>query len=154
MRSVEIKAIGNNDFEFCPPLWMGYQRFCRMDIPLSVTLRTWARFLSRLEPMHAALATVGEQALGLAHAIFRGSTSTTDEHCYLQDLFGADDARGSGIGRALIEHVHADAKRLAASRVYWLMHKSNPNATQLCDRVDDRSDFIQRRKLLPDQCAA
>lgn len=112
MQSVEIKAIGNNDFEFWPALWIGYQRFCRMDIPLSVTLRTWARFLSRLEPMHAAFATVEEQAWGLAHAIFRRSTSTTDDHCYLQDLFSADDARGSGIGRTLIEQLYADARRL------------------------------------------
>src|SRR4051812_34242769 len=67
-------------------------------------------------------------------------------HCYLQDLFVAADARGRGIGRALIEHVYADAKRRGASRVYWLTHETNHAAMQLYDRIADRSPFIQYRK--------
>jgi GNAT superfamily N-acetyltransferase len=69
-------------------------------------------------------------------------------YCYLQDLFVMDDARGSGIGRAVIEHVFADARRRRASRVHWLTHESNRNAVQLYDRIADRSGFIQYRKLL------
>jgi hypothetical protein len=65
MHSVEIEAIENNDFDIWLPLWKGYQRFYEVDIPESVTLKTWARFLDPVEPMHAALAMVGEQALGL-----------------------------------------------------------------------------------------
>jgi GNAT superfamily N-acetyltransferase len=85
--------------------------------------------------------------LGLVHSIYHRSSWTTGDHCYLQDLFVADDARGGGIGRALIEHVYADAKRRGASRVYWLTHESNHNAMQLYDRIADRSPFIQYRKL-------
>ena len=147
MQSVEIKAIDNNDFDIWLPLWRGYQRFYEVDIPKSVTLKTWARFLDPAEPMHAALAMTGEQALGLVHSIYHRSAWTTGDHCYLQDLFVADDARGGGIGRALIEHVYADAKRRGASRVYWLTHESNHNAMQLYDRMADRSPFIQYRKL-------
>lgn len=70
----------------------------------------------------------------------------TADYCYLQDLFVADDARSGGVGRALIEHVYADANRRGASRVYWLTHESNHNAMRLYDRIADRSDFIQYRK--------
>ena len=119
-----------------------------MDIPEFVTLKTWARFLDPIEPMHAALAMVGEQASGLVHSIYHRSGWTTSDDCYLQDLFVADDARGSGVGRALIEHVYADARRRGASRVYWLTHESNHNARQLYDRIADRSGFIHYRKLL------
>ena len=56
MQSVEIKAIENNDFDIWLPLWKGYQRFYEVDIPESVTLQTWARFLDPVESMHAALA--------------------------------------------------------------------------------------------------
>ena len=61
--------------------------------------------------MCAALAKVREQALGLVHSIYHRSTWATGDYCYLQDLFVADDARGSGSGRALIEHVYADTFR-------------------------------------------
>jgi ribosomal protein S18 acetylase RimI-like enzyme len=63
-------------------------------------------------------------------------------------LFVADDARGSGLGRALIEHVAADAMRQGAPQVYWSTHESNQNAIHLYDRVAERSRFVQYRKLL------
>jgi GNAT superfamily N-acetyltransferase len=146
MRSVEIKAIESSDFDSWLPLWKGYQRFYEVDIPEHVTLETWARFLDPGEPMHAALAMIGEQAFGLVHSIYHRSTWTTVDYCYLQDLFVAADTRGGGIGRALIEHVYADAKRRGVSRVYWLTHESNHTGMQLYDRIADRSGFIQYRK--------
>ncbi|QUN32186.1 GNAT family N-acetyltransferase (plasmid) [Cupriavidus sp. KK10] len=148
MQSVEIKAIDNYDFDMWRSLWKGYQRFYEVDIPESVTLNTWRRFLDPDEPMHAALAMVGEQALGLVHSIYHRSAWTTGDYCYLQDLFVADNARGGGIGRSLIEHVYAEARRRGASRVHWLTHESNHNGMQLYDRIADRSGFIQYRKLL------
>jgi hypothetical protein len=148
MRSVEIKIIDKNDFDVWLPLWNGYQRFYEVDIPESVTFKTWARFLDPIEPMHAALAMLGERALGLVHSIYHRSVWTTDDNCYLSDLFVANGARGSGIGRALIEHVYADAKRRGAFRVYWLTHESNHNAMGLYDRMSDRSDLVHYRRLL------
>ena len=56
MKSVEIKAMDNNDFDILLPRWKSCQRFYEVDIPESVTLKNWARFLDPVEPMHAALA--------------------------------------------------------------------------------------------------
>ncbi len=64
MLSVEIKAIEKNDFDIWLPLWKGYQQFYKVDIPESVTLETWARFLDPNEPMHAALAMMGGHGFG------------------------------------------------------------------------------------------
>ncbi len=147
MQSVAVKIIDNNDFDIWLSLWKSYQLFYEVDIPFSVTVQTWARFLDPMEPMHAALAMGGGQALGLVHSIYHRSTGTADDYCYLQDLFVVDDARGGGVGRALIEHVYADAKSRGASRVYWLTHETNHTAMQLYDRVADRSPFIEYRKL-------
>lgn len=147
MPSIEIKAVESDDFDRWLPLWQGYQRFYEVNISTCATLKAWARFLDPIEPMHAALAVVGEQAFGLVQAVYHRSTWTTEDYCYLQDLFVADDARGSGIGRALVEHVYADAKRRGASRVYWLTHETNHKAMQLYDRIAERSGFIQYRTL-------
>src|SRR5262249_51818662 len=142
MQSVEVKVIDSNDFDAWLPLWKDYQRFYKVDLPESVTLETWARFLDPVEPIHAVLAMMGKQALGLAHTIYHRSTWAAADDCYLHDLFVAPDARGSGVGRALIEHVYEDARRRGASRVYWLTQETNHNARQLYDRVADRSGFI------------
>jgi hypothetical protein len=148
VQQLEIKAIDKNDFDIWLPLWKGYQRFYEVDIPESVTLETWARFLDPAEPMHAAIAMMGARALGLVHSIYHRSTWTAGDSCYLQDLFVADDARGGGVGRALIEYVYADAQRRGAVRVHWLTRESNHDAMQLYDRIAARSGFIQYRKLL------
>ena len=146
MQSVEIKAVEKCDFDIWLPLWKCYQKFYSVNIPESVTFKTWERFLDPAEPTHAALAMVDKRAFGLVHSLYHRSTWTTDDYCYLQDLFVADEARGSGIGRALIEHVYAHAKCRGAPRVYWLTHESNHNAMQLYDRVAERSGFIHYRK--------
>jgi GNAT superfamily N-acetyltransferase len=146
MQSVQIRAVESTDFDIWLPLWKGYQQFYEVDIPEPVTLQTWARLLDPAEPMYAALAIAGEQALGMVHLIYHRSTWTTGNYCYLQDLFVADNARGRGLGRALIEHVFADARRNRATRVHWLTHESNNNAMQLYDRIANRSGFVQYRK--------
>jgi hypothetical protein len=109
----------------------------------------WSRFLDPAEPVHAVLAVSGEDTLGFAHSLYHRSTWTAGDYCYLQDLFVADEARGRGVGRILIEHVYADAKRQGAARVYWSTHQSNHNAMLLYDRIAERSEFIQYRKQLP-----
>jgi GNAT superfamily N-acetyltransferase len=147
MPAVEIKSVEDDDFDSWLPLWKSYQRFYGVDIPESVTLMTWARFLDPSEPMHAALAMMGERAVGLVHSVHHPSTWTAADYCYLQDLFVSDDARGCGVGRKLVEHVYADAQRRGMPRVYWLTHESNHNAMLLYDRIADRSGFVQYRKL-------
>lgn len=148
MQSVEIRAIEAGDFDLWLPLWRGYQRFYEVEIPEAVTLKTWNRFLDAAEPMHAILAMTGERALGLAHTIDHRSTWTSEDYCYLQDLFVEASARGSGVGRALIEQVYADARDRGASRVYWSTRETNHNAIRLYDGIADRSDFILYRKTL------
>jgi GNAT superfamily N-acetyltransferase len=66
----------------------------------------------------------------------------------LQDLFTDQEFRGGGIGRRLIEAVYAAAAEEGASRVYWLTHETNSQATALYDQVADRTGFVQYRKLL------
>jgi GNAT superfamily N-acetyltransferase len=96
--------------------------------------------------VQAALAMMGEHVFGLVHWIYHRSTWTTGDYCYLQDLFVTADARGGGIGRALIEHVYADTKRRGVSRVHWLTHETNYAGMRLYDSIGERSGFVQYRK--------
>lgn len=142
----DIRPVTASDFEAWLPLWKGYQAFYQVDIDDAVTRSTWERFLDPAEPMHAVLAFVDGRAVGMVHWILHRSCWTTGDYCYLQDLFVAPDVRGGGHGRALIEHVYAEARAAKAARVYWLTHESNHTAIQLYDRIADRSGFVQYRK--------
>jgi GNAT superfamily N-acetyltransferase len=84
---------------------------------------------------------------GIVHYIFHRSMWTVGNYCYLQDLFVTEEARGFGLGRALIEAVYEAARNLGASRVYWLTQESNIQARVLYDKLAERSGFIQYRKI-------
>lgn len=144
---LEIRPVGADDHAAWLPLWHGYQRFYQTEIPAATSALTWQRFLDLAEPMHAALAWLDGQAVGLVHFIYHRSCWTEGDYCYLQDLYVAEKTRGSGIGAALIEHVYAQARAAGASRVHWLTQETNYRGRQLYDRIADRSGFIQYRKL-------
>lgn len=146
--SVEIRPVVAADHEAWLPLWQGYQRFYMTDIPAEASAATWRRFLDAAEPMGAALAWQGEQAIGLVHWVMHRSTWTLGDYCYLQDLFVARGQRSSGVGRRLIQHVYEQAREAGCSRVHWLTHESNSQAKLLYERIGERSGFVQYRKLL------
>lgn len=143
-----IEPLSPGDHAAWLPLWRGYQSFYKVEIPPEVSEVTWQRLNDRAEPMAGALAWSGASAVGLVHHIRHRSCWTTDDYCYLQDLFVAPEARGTGVGRQLIEYVYARAREQGLNRVYWLTHETNAEAMQLYDRIADRSGFVQYRHLL------
>ncbi|WP_437879410.1 N-acetyltransferase family protein [Pseudomonas sp. LRF_L74] len=145
--SLEIRPVSADDHAAWLPLWKGYQRFYKTDIPEATSAETWQRFLDPSEPINAALAWQDGRAVGLVHFIFHRSTWTVGNYCYLQDLYVDETLRGGGIGRQLIEYVYAQARAEGASRVHWLTHETNIDAMQLYNRIADRSGFVQYRKV-------
>jgi GNAT superfamily N-acetyltransferase len=109
---------------------------------------TWSRFFDGYEPVRALVAESGGALLGLAHYLFHRSTIAIEPTCYLQDLFTNEQARGKGVGTALINEVYARAKLAGSSRVYWQTHETNQTAMRLYDKVADRSGFVVYRKLI------
>jgi GNAT superfamily N-acetyltransferase len=147
-----IRAIAEADYERWLPLWHGYnafyQRVGATALPERITQATWRRFFDPGEPVHALVAELHGNLVGLTHYLFHRSTTLLAPICYLQDLFTSADSRGTGIGRALIEAVYRRAYEAGSTRVYWQTHESNLVAQQLYDKVAQRSGFIVYRKEL------
>jgi len=133
-------------------LWDGYNAFYGRSadtaLPDAFTRIAWSRFLDPAEPMHALVAERDGRLIGLAHYLFHRSTTNPADSCYLQDLFTTEQARGLGVGRALIEAVYANARAAGAARVYWQTHETNAVAMQLYDKVAQKSGFIVYRQAL------
>jgi GNAT superfamily N-acetyltransferase len=144
--------VSPNDYEQWLPLWAGYNAFYGRSgataLPAEVSDATWKRFFEASEPVHALVAEQGGELLGLAHYLYHRSTTAIQSICYLQDLFTKEEARGQGVGRALIAEVYEQAKLAGSSRVYWQTHESNQTAMLLYDRIAERSGFLVYRKIL------
>ncbi len=147
-----IRPIAREDHEQWLPLWDGYNAFYgragETALEPAVTATTWARFFDAYEPVHALVAEQDGRLLGLAHYLFHRSTITIAPSCYLQDLFTTVEARGQGVGRALIEAVYDAARRAGSPRVYWQTHETNATAMRLYDQVAEKSGFVVYRKML------
>jgi GNAT superfamily N-acetyltransferase len=149
--AVAIRPVRREDYEQWLPLWDGYNAFYGRLGPTAlapeITAMTWARFFDAYEPVHALVAENAGRLLGLAHYLFHRSTTAIGPNCYMQDLFTSSDARGRGVGRALIDGVYARAREAGSPRVYWQTHESNLTAQRLYDGVAEKSGFIVYRKL-------
>jgi GNAT superfamily N-acetyltransferase len=139
--TVAVRPLRAQDREEWQPLWDGYNLFYeRPDLPADITETSWARFLDDDEPMFAAVAELDGRIVGLVHYLYHRSTTAIEHVCYLQDLFTAPEARGRGVGRALIEYVYAEAAKAGSPRVYWQTHEANP-ARKLYDQVAALTPF-------------
>jgi GNAT superfamily N-acetyltransferase len=127
------------------PLWRDYLTFYKAELPDALYDLTWQRLQDPAEPMFVLGAFVEGKLRGIVHGIYHRSCWTAGDYCYLQDLFVDANARGQGLGRALIAAVVAEARSKGACRVHWLTQEDNATARALYDRLADRTGFIQYR---------
>jgi GNAT superfamily N-acetyltransferase len=147
--TVSIRPVTPGDRARWEPLFQGYLAFYKTSLPASTIDLTWSRFFDGIEPVHALVAEDADGRLvGMVHYLYHRNTWMVGPVCYLQDLFTAPEARGRGVGRALIEAVYAAAKAAGSPRVYWTTHETNSHAMLLYDKVAEKSGFIQYRKAL------
>lgn len=144
---IHIRAIQPTDRAAWQPLWDGYNAFYgragEAALPVPVTETTWARFFDAAEPVYALVAVDEHGALlGLVHYLYHRSTTRIEPTFYLQDLFTAPEARGRGVGRALIEGVYAAAREADVKRVYWQTHTTNAAGRALYDKLAEHRGFI------------
>jgi GNAT superfamily N-acetyltransferase len=144
--SVVVRSLEESDFTAWRPLWDGYNAFYGREgetaLPPAITQLTWRRFFDSAEPVFALVAEAEGQLLGLCHYLFHRSTTRIEPICYLQDLFTIPQARGQGVGRALIQAVYDRATPYGAKRVYWQTQASNSTARMLYEKVAAHQGFL------------
>lgn len=142
--SVQIRPLKKSDEAEWRRLWTGYLDFYETKVSEDVYQTTFARLTSGDDHEYSGLiAEVDGKPVGLTHYLFHRHNWSIQNVCYLQDLYADPEIRGKGVGRALIEAVHAEAKKVGAHSVYWLTNQNNDTARQLYDRIAKVTPFIK-----------
>jgi GNAT superfamily N-acetyltransferase len=149
--NLTIRALQEKDKSQWLKLWAGYLEFYKSTISSEQTELTWKRLINNEQKMFGFVAETEEVIIGFTHCLFRPSTWTETDYCYLEDLYVDPNIRGKGIGRALMDRVIELAKEKNSKRVYWTTQEFNKTARVLYDSITPVSEFVQYRLPITDE---
>ena len=143
--NLNIRELKETDKDRWLELWAGYLEFYKSNLSPEQTDFTWKRLINNEQKMYGFVAENESGVIGFTHCLFRPSTWTETDYCYLEDLFVDPKIRGKGVGRALMNRVVELAKEKKSKRVYWTTQEFNKTARVLYDSFTPVSEFVQYR---------
>jgi GNAT superfamily N-acetyltransferase len=129
-------------------LWQGFLDYYRQSHDPAIAAHTWTRLMDPTCPMKMRLAEVDGVVKGFAIHQHHPSTWVMGNDCYLEDLFVAPEARGQGLGRALITDLADLARARGWHRLYWHTDEGNATARKLYDSFVPSDGHIRYRLTL------
>ena len=143
---LDIGPVREEEFETLLPLIAAYQRFYEVEeIDTDRNRSFFHRFLAPSEDgmLLGARAESGA-LLGYACLYWHFSSLQALETVLMNDLFVAPEARGRGVGRALIEASAAVASERGAAWLEWATAPDNHTAQRLYDSLtSEKSTWLE-----------
>jgi GNAT superfamily N-acetyltransferase len=140
-----IEPITPAQLEQLLPLIAAYQRFYEADDINDERNRTFfARFIAPSDDGLLLGAWRNEELLGYACLYWHFTSLVPAETVLMNDLFVTSEARGQGVGRALIEASATVARERNAHHLEWATAPDNETAQRLYDATGaERSTWIE-----------
>jgi len=141
---VEIAPIAVEEFEELLPLIAAYQRFYEVaEIDEGRNRAFFRRFLAPSEDGLLLGARSEGRLVGYACLYWHFSSLEATESVLMNDLYVDEEARGRGVGRALIEATAEVARERGVPFVEWSTAPDNHTAQRLYDSTGaERSEWI------------
>ena len=133
-----------NEAEDVARLLVGFRNYYGRDWPSDNAMLAAVEKIIEQPDADYLLASVDEDspAVGVCQLRYRHSVWTAAPDCWLEDLFVEEQARGAGVGAALIEAALAQARERGCRRVELDTNETNERALALYHRFG----FSERSK--------
>jgi len=146
--SIAVRQIQVGDKAAWQELYFDYLKFYETS-PSDVNSELlWDRLTNPEPQIQALVAEANGVVIGIVHFHYQLSTWSETSHCYLEDLYVAEDARENGVAKALIQQVQELAIKQGCTELFWITKESNSTARKLYDKVANLSDFVRYEKKL------
>jgi GNAT superfamily N-acetyltransferase len=142
---VRIEPISPQQMDFLLPLIAAYQRFYGVeDVDDERNRAFFFRFIAPSEDGILLGAWHNDQMAGYACLYWHFTSLVPAETVLMNDLFVAEDQRGKGIGRALIDASTEVARKRGAHHLEWATTPDNTAAQHLYDSTGaERSEWVE-----------
>ena len=140
---IQVRELAQRDRAVWQQLYAGYGEFYKTPLSDEKAERVWAWLM---DPNYEAfgLVAVDEDDSPIAIAHFRQFARLLADGVgiYLDDLFTAANARGTGAGTALINRLEEIARERGAEVVRWITASDNFVGQKLYDRLATRTMWV------------
>lgn len=141
--SVTVRAVLATDEAAWSELYAGYREFYRREADPNVVATTWQWVRDREHSMFGLVAVDSDdQLVALANLRWFARPSSATIGLYLDDLFTAAHARGTGAASALLRAAAALAETREASVVRWTTAVDNSTARSLYDSLAVATQWV------------
>jgi GNAT superfamily N-acetyltransferase len=140
---MNVESVRAAEFEKLLPLIADYQRFYRAEPDTDRNREFFRRFLAPSEEGLLLGARDEDSFLGYACLYWHFSSTRAIEAVLMNDLFVVAEARGKGVGRALIEASAAVGRERGAAVLEWSTEPGNATAQRLYGSTGaERSEWV------------
>lgn len=142
MSVASVRPVAASDRAAWEQLYRGYRDFYGKPHDPAVFETVWGWLMDPAHQSRGLIAEVRGEPVGIGH--FRSFSRPIDgaQGLYLDDLFTAPEARGTGAGSAILHRLAEIAADEGATMVRWITAESNETARRLYDAVATRTPWV------------
>ncbi len=137
-----VRPVAQADRQVWEEMFDGYAAFYKTAVGPEAKAAVWDWIFADDPDFWCNLAEVNGKVMGFTQYQLMHRSLSGARVCYLSDLYVRPDVRGSGVGRALIDHVIGIARARGITNVRWLTQEFNYAGRRLYDSYRPKSDFI------------
>ena len=139
---VVVRAVSEEDRASWRALYRGYRDFYKVPHSDEAIDTVWSWLHDEGHETRGLVALVDGVPLGLAHYRTFARPLSASHGLFLDDLFTSADARGRGVGSALLNRLAEIARDEGATVVRWITAGDNATALSLYDRVSTQTPWV------------
>lgn len=147
--SIDVRPVADGDFFAWLDLYEKYAEFYETPLTDQKALLLWSWLTAPDHEEDGLVAVDGERLVGLAHFREFARPLEGDRGLFLDDLYVADESRGTGVGHTLIEAVRQRAVERGLGVVQWITAHDNQTAQNVYDSVASRTSWVTYEIDLP-----
>lgn len=142
MTAVTVRPIAAGDEDAWRRLFRDYGVFYETHFEEHVLDHVWRQVNAASPQVHALVAEVGGEVVGIAHYRSHPDTFSTGRDWYLDDLYVDPSTRGHGVASALIEHLTELARATGPGTLRWITAEDNATAHRVYNRLAKRTTWV------------
>ncbi|MDP1614716.1 MAG: GNAT family N-acetyltransferase [Methylococcales bacterium] len=140
---ISIRPISTSDFESWSILYSAYAEFYQANQTEEMRKQVWSWLHNPNHEVKGFIAVNNEgAAVGLAHYRSFARPLSATVGGFLDDLFVSPSARGSAVGKELIEAVTKVGKQKNWSVIRWITAEDNYRARSTYDKLANQTKWV------------